>query len=165
MVGDGYGYARTVSASYDLSHMALWPRLWLEGDYQRATILLSPRHAPGDTDPPQQITLAVTLRRADLFSLVYQGSVVMARTLGLSWQEYGEGLEEEARQRRLGVAARFPVRPAAERRVGRKRGAGAKVGPASEARTRIAAIARRNVVRDESDGRRYIESRDTDAAT
>jgi hypothetical protein len=165
MAGDGYGYARTVSASYDLSHMALWPRLWLEGDYRRATILLSPVHAPGDTDPPQQVTLQLTLRRADLFSLVHQGSVVMRRVMGLSFEDYGEGLEEEARQRRLETAARFPVRPAAARAKTRKRGADAEVTPVSEARARIAAIARRNVVRDESDGRRYIESRDIDAAT
>jgi len=169
MVGDGYGYARTVSASYDLSNMPLWPRLYLQGDYDRATILFSPRHAPGDIDPPQQVTLQVTLRRADLFSLVYQGSVVMGRVLGLSWQEYGEGLEEETRQRRSGVAARFPARPAAERRVeARRRGAGAEAAVASEvgeAKARIAAIARRVVVRDESDGRKYVESRDIDAAT
>jgi len=169
MVGDGYGYARTVSASYDLSHMALWPRLYLEGDYQRATILLSPVHAPGDTDPPQQITFRLTLRRADLFSLVYQGETIMRRVLGLSCRDYGEGVEEEARERRFETAARFPARPAAERRVeARRRGAGAEAAVASEvgeAKARIAAVARRNVVRDESDGRRYIESPDIDAVT
>jgi len=113
MAGDGYNYNRVVNATYDLSNMPLWPRLYLQGDYDRATILLSPCHAPGSADPPQAITLAVTMRRADLFSLVYQGSVVMARTLGLSCQQYGEGLEEEYRQQRLTAAAWLLERPAA----------------------------------------------------
>jgi hypothetical protein len=157
MAGDGYGYARIVSASYDLSNMPLWPRLYLQGDYERATILLSPRRDPGDIDPPQQITLAVTLRRADLFSLVYQGETIMRRVLGLSWQDYGAGLEAEETERRLEVAALFPLRPATTKAPVRRGRTSPEAAPVSEARKRIAAIARRVIVRDDSDGRKYRE--------
>ena len=111
MAGDGYNYNRVVNATYDLSNTLLWPRLYMQGDYDRATILLSPCHAPGSADPPQAITLSVTMRRADLFSLIHQGSVILERTLGLSCREYGEGLEEQQNQRRLEAAEQFPARP------------------------------------------------------
>jgi hypothetical protein len=139
MAGDGYNYSRVVNATYDLSNMPLWPRLYLQGDYDRATILLSPCHAPGTADPPQAITLAVTMRRADLFSLVYQGSVVMERTMGLSCQQYGEGLEEEYRQRCLTAAAWLLERPAeaaARKRDRRRPAPPVEVGKARIARSR-----------------------------